>query len=57
MKIVSVNGVAVSSKMLDNVMNDLTNEEEPSDLEKPSLFDMMKYPNLRRRSLLLFIMW
>ncbi|XP_033363414.1 organic cation transporter protein-like [Bombus vosnesenskii] len=50
------NGVEMPSEALDTLLNS-NNEETTPDYRKPSLFDLFRYPNLRRKSILLFFNW
>ncbi|KOC60839.1 Organic cation transporter protein [Habropoda laboriosa] len=50
------NGVEMPSEALDTLLNNSTDESAP-DYKKPSLFDLFRYPNLRRKSILLFFNW
>ncbi|XP_048513300.1 organic cation transporter protein-like [Athalia rosae] len=52
----SVNGVELSRDRLDILLNEFNAANKPV-LEKPGLIDLMRYPNLRRKSLLLFFSW
>lgn len=49
------NGVEMPSEALDTLLNN--NEDSMPDMKKPSLFDLFRYPNLRRKSILLFFNW
>lgn len=50
------NGVEMPNELLDSLLTNNTNESIPDD-RKPSLFDLFRYPNLRRKSTLLFFNW
>ncbi|KAH0947083.1 hypothetical protein HN011_010246 [Eciton burchellii] len=50
------NGVEMASEDLDTLLNN-SNEDSTPDSRKPSLFDLFRYPNLRRKSILLFFNW
>lgn len=52
----SENGVEMQSEALDTLLNNNSEESAP-DFKKPSLFDLFRYPNLRRKSILLFFNW
>lgn len=56
-KAASINGVELSEDKLDGALNDsgVKNSTEP--IKKSSVFDLLRYPNLRRKSLLLFLSW
>lgn len=49
------NGVEMPSEVLDTLLNN--SEDSMPDAKKPSLFDLFRYPNLRRKSILLFFNW
>lgn len=49
------NGVEMPSEALDTLLNN--SEDSMPDARKPSLFDLFRYPNLRRKSILLFFNW
>ncbi|XP_076278344.1 organic cation transporter [Lasioglossum baleicum] len=49
------NGVEMPSEALDTLLNSC--EDSAPDYKKPSLFDLFRYPNLRRKSVLLFFNW
>ncbi|XP_026830910.1 organic cation transporter protein isoform X2 [Ooceraea biroi] len=50
------NGVEMPSEALDTLLNNNSGDSTP-DSRKPSLFDLFRYPNLRRKSILLFFNW
>ncbi|XP_034186659.1 organic cation transporter [Osmia lignaria lignaria] len=50
------NGVEMPSEVLDTLLNNNSEDTAP-DYRKPSLFDLFRYPNLRRKSILLFFNW
>ncbi|KAJ8682745.1 hypothetical protein QAD02_018537 [Eretmocerus hayati] len=50
------NGVEIQDSTLENLLDDSNSDSTP-DSSKPSIFDLFKYPNLRRKSLLLFFLW
>ncbi|XP_053970252.1 organic cation transporter protein [Hylaeus volcanicus] len=50
------NGVEMPIEVLDSLLNNNSEESAP-DYKKPSLFDLFRYPNLRRKSILLFFNW
>ncbi|XP_039303860.1 organic cation transporter protein isoform X2 [Solenopsis invicta] len=50
------NGVEMPSEALDTLLNNNSEDSMP-DTRKPSLFDLFRYPNLRRKSILLFFNW
>ncbi|XP_078050934.1 organic cation transporter [Augochlora pura] len=49
------NGVEMPTESLDTLLNSY--EDSAPDYKKPSLFDLFRYPNLRRKSILLFFNW
>ncbi|XP_031841395.1 organic cation transporter [Nomia melanderi] len=49
------NGVEMPSEALETLLNSC--EDSAPDYKKPSLFDLFRYPNLRRKSILLFFNW
>ncbi|XP_048514305.1 organic cation transporter protein-like isoform X2 [Athalia rosae] len=53
----SKNGITLSKEQLDNMLSDTIASNSAQNLEKHSVLDLMRYPNLRRRSLLLFVNW
>lgn len=50
------NGVEMPDEALDTLLNNNSEDSMP-DARKPSLFDLFRYPNLRRKSILLFFNW
>ncbi|KAM0730118.1 Organic cation transporter protein [Formica fusca] len=50
------NGVEMPSEALDTLLNNNSEDSMP-DTKKPSLFDLFRYPNLRRKSIVLFFNW
>ncbi|OAD53882.1 Organic cation transporter protein [Eufriesea mexicana] len=50
------NGVEMPSEALDTLLNNNSEDSTP-DYKKPSLFDLFRYPNLRRKSILLSFNW
>ncbi|XP_066583217.1 organic cation transporter protein isoform X2 [Prorops nasuta] len=50
------NGVELPDEALDTLLNNNSEDSKP-DIKKPSLFDLFRYPNLRRKSILLFFNW
>ncbi|KAL6255646.1 hypothetical protein P5V15_012893 [Pogonomyrmex californicus] len=50
------NGVEMPSEALDTLLNNNSEDSMP-DTKKPSLFDLFRYPNLKRKSILLFFNW
>ncbi|XP_026672740.1 organic cation transporter protein-like [Ceratina calcarata] len=50
------NGVDMPSEVLDTLLNNNSEDSVP-DYKKPSLFDLFRYPNLRRKSCLIFFNW
>ncbi|XP_032679463.1 organic cation transporter protein [Odontomachus brunneus] len=50
------NGVEMPDDALDTLL-DNNSEGSTPDSRKPSLFDLFRYPNLRRKSILLFFNW
>lgn len=50
------NGVEIPREALDTLLSNNSEDSTP-DSKKASLFDLFRYPNLRRKSLLLFFNW
>lgn len=50
------NGVDMPREALDTLLSHNGDDSAP-DYRKPSLFDLFRYPNLRRKSILLFFNW
>lgn len=50
------NGVEMPIEVLETLLNNNSEDSTP-DYRKPSLFDLFRYPNLRRKSILLFFNW
>ncbi|XP_033230040.1 organic cation transporter protein-like [Belonocnema kinseyi] len=50
------NGVEIADETMEVLLND-SNEDTTPDENKPSLFDLFRYPNLRKKSLLIFFNW
>lgn len=50
------NGVEMPNEALDTLLNNNSEDSTP-DTRKPSLFDLFRYPNLRRKSIVLFFNW
>lgn len=50
------NGVEMPNEALETLLNNNSEDSTP-DTKKPSLFDLFRYPNLRRKSILLFFNW
>lgn len=50
------NGVEMPEETFDTLLNNNSEDSKP-DMKKPSLFDLFRYPNLRRKSILLFFNW
>ncbi|XP_008215741.1 organic cation transporter protein [Nasonia vitripennis] len=50
------NGVEIPESTLERLLDESNSDSTP-DSKKPSLFDLFRYPNLRRKSLLLFFNW
>ncbi|KAK2582095.1 hypothetical protein KPH14_002797 [Odynerus spinipes] len=50
------NGVEISREALDTLLSNNSEDSMP-DSKKASLFDLFRYPNLRRKSMLLFFNW
>lgn len=50
------NGVEMPSDSLDALLSNNSEGSTP-DSKKPSLFDLFRYPNMRRKSILLFFNW
>ncbi|KAK0182728.1 hypothetical protein PV327_000834 [Microctonus hyperodae] len=50
------NGIEISSDSLNNLLNENDGSSTP-DTKKASLLDLFRYPNLRRKSMLLFFNW
>ncbi|XP_043286002.1 organic cation transporter protein [Venturia canescens] len=51
------NGVEIPRDSLETLLSDNTDGETAPDIRKPSLLDLFRYPNLRRKSMLLFFNW
>uniref|UniRef100_A0A1B6LD98 Major facilitator superfamily (MFS) profile domain-containing protein n=1 Tax=Graphocephala atropunctata TaxID=36148 RepID=A0A1B6LD98_9HEMI len=52
------NKVDLPDDILDNLLTPTKEEEKMEEAgEKPSLFDLFKYPNLRKKSVILFFLW
>lgn len=51
------NGVNLSRDTLDTLLDDVSESNNKPDLPRPSALDLFRYPNLRRKSLLLFFTW
>lgn len=49
------NKAIIPQEILDNLIE--PQEKVPEDAEKPSLLDIFRYPNLRKKSLLIFFNW
>ncbi|XP_055907603.1 organic cation transporter protein-like [Eupeodes corollae] len=58
-KAARVNKVKIPDDVLDNLLEDTTEVKDPLDTPKrePSVFDLLRYPNLRRKTLLIFFDW
>ncbi|XP_055853387.1 organic cation transporter protein-like [Episyrphus balteatus] len=58
-KAAKVNKVIIPEDVLDNLLEDTNEEKDPLDKPKkePSVFDLLRYPNLRRKTLLIFFDW
>lgn len=54
-KIASSNGKKLSPDTLDELLNHDTDNKQT--IEKTSVLDLLRYPNLRKKTLLLFIVW
>ncbi|XP_050466688.1 organic cation transporter protein [Cataglyphis hispanica] len=50
------NGVEMPTEALDTLLNNNSEDSMP-DKKKPSLFDLFRYPNMRRKSIVLFFNW
>ena len=50
------NGVDLSESTMDHLLEEKDSESKP-DKTEPSVFDLFRYPNLRKKSLLLFFNW
>ncbi|XP_015189080.1 PREDICTED: organic cation transporter protein [Polistes dominula] len=50
------NGMEIPREALDTLLSN-NNEDSMPDSKKASLFDLFRYPNLRRKSILLFFNW
>ncbi|XP_049803713.1 organic cation transporter protein-like isoform X1 [Schistocerca nitens] len=53
-RVAAVNGVAPPDALLERM---LPAEKPPKDARQPSLLDLMRYPNMRRRALNIFFNW
>lgn len=52
------NKVTIPQEVYDNLIEESPAEKKhPRDVKEPSLFDLFRYPNLRRKSLLIFFDW
>lgn len=52
------NKVTIPQEVYDNLIEETPDEKNnPKDVKEPSLFDLFRYPNLRRKSLLIFFDW
>ncbi|XP_005187237.2 organic cation transporter-like protein [Musca domestica] len=56
------NKVDISADMLNQLLDDNANEQkkpetEADDTKQPSVWDLLRYPNLRRKTLLIFFDW
>lgn len=50
------NGIEIMDETLEVLLHD-GNEGSTPDVNEPSLIDLFRYPNLRRKSLLIFFNW
>ncbi|XP_014220696.1 organic cation transporter protein [Trichogramma pretiosum] len=50
------NGVDIPESVLEQLLDEKDNNSTP-DTNKPSVFDLFRYPNLRKKSMLLFFNW
>lgn len=50
------NGVEIADSDLEHMLNESNNDSTP-DTNKPSIFDLFRYPNLRKKSVILFFNW
>lgn len=50
------NGKEIANETMEVLLND-NNEDTTPDVNKPSILDLFRYPNLRRKSLLIFFSW
>lgn len=50
------NGVEIPNDAIESLLNNNSSDSKP-DYKKASLFDLFRYPNLRRKSILLFFNW
>lgn len=52
------NKVTIPQEVYDNLIEETPDEKKsPKNVKEPSLFDLFRYPNLRRKSLLIFFDW
>lgn len=51
------NGVTVPKEVLDSIDDDQVQNVKETNEKQPSLFDLFRYPNLRRKTLLIFADW
>ncbi|CAB3375688.1 Hypothetical predicted protein [Cloeon dipterum] len=57
-KVAKVNGIDLSDGTLDKFLRDSQQEGDKSEeTRQASIFDLFKYPNLRRNSLIIFFLW
>lgn len=54
-KVFSENGINLSADKLDSLLSS-ESKCKPA-IEETSVFDLLKYPNLRKKSLVLFFIW
>ncbi|XP_048512987.1 organic cation transporter protein-like [Athalia rosae] len=57
LKASSENGIKSSHNHLDDILNEICTINKPSESEKTSVVQLFKYPNLRRKTILLSINW
>ncbi|XP_058804844.1 organic cation transporter protein isoform X2 [Phymastichus coffea] len=50
------NGVDIADSTLERMLDESNGDSTP-DTDKPSIFDLFRYPNLRKKSVLLFFNW
>ncbi|XP_011498037.1 PREDICTED: organic cation transporter protein [Ceratosolen solmsi marchali] len=50
------NGAEITESTLERLLDE-TNSDSTPDTKKPSIFDLFRYPNLRKKSFLLFFNW
>jgi OCT family organic cation transporter-like MFS transporter 4/5 len=56
-KVAKENKVELETDMLDKFLGEVKTPEEVKAKTKASVLDLMKYPNLRRKSFIIFFLW